>query len=142
MNKNISLILIFIAIIFGVWFMFLRGNQVTIQNNVSVQNLNTITQLSDEIVGRWQSVEDPAYTVEYKADGTVRDFNNEQEILQEKWVIDGNVDKKYGEMAKYKHLQITSEGNLFDYAIVELSSDKLLLNYLSHGNMLEYKRIK
>lgn len=77
--------------------------------------------------GRWVAVDDPNSVIEIK-DGKKIDYYSGEMMSEGVIDITGN------------SMIVTGEGEAYEYSILELSENKLVLSYLARGNTLEYAR--
>lgn len=98
------------------------------------------TTSAQRIVGTWQSIDDPASVVAYTEDGVSYSRYKGEEIDSGTWEIETRDDAAYDPSGVF--FITTIDGEEFAYAIVELTDERLTLNYLERGNMLRYSRIE
>jgi len=97
----------------------------------------TLSTNMDLLLGKWVSVDDGQYTVEFK-DGKKIDFYDGVETHQEEFDIFNEAKEKddNGDI-----LQTRGAFDASEYTIVELSHTDLQLTFLPRGNTLQFKRI-
>ncbi len=108
---------------------------------VEQENESTDINLEESIkmiLGSWQSAEDEKSSVLFKDDGTVQDIYDEEELDSDTWTLAIELD--YNNTPTL-HLTRTGEEETFKYVVLELTNEKLVLNYLDSGSTLEYMRV-
>ena len=101
---------------------------------------DTVVNLEESmkmILGLWQSTEDEKSSVLFKDDGTVQDIYDEEELANDTWTL--TIELDYNNTPAL-HLTRTGEEEIFKYVVLELTNEKLVLNYLDSGSTLEYMR--
>jgi len=83
----------------------------------------------DLLQGRWKAIDDTNSVIEFKNNSKIDYYSDEQ-----LFVGDFNLDKDY--------LVVSSNDEIFEYRIIDLSDEILTLMFLPRGNTLEYERIK
>jgi len=111
----------------GFWNMLKTGNggeQTQSWFNKFDEIIETLEFDEVSIIGTWQATDDDKSVVEFKGSEKI-DYYNGEEMSRDSYVI--TFDK-------------LTAGE-FEYSIVELTKDKLILTYLPRGNTLVYTRI-
>lgn len=105
--------------------------------------------VSESIVGKWQSTQDPKSVREFKSDGTMVDIYDGKVVSTNLWVAftKANAPKMVAfpieEGAVY--IQATEKGtaqDTLDFKVVKLTPEELELIYMTRGGVLTYKSIK
>lgn len=92
------------------------------------------------IPGRWQSTDDEKSVVIFNGDGIAVDIYDGEELGSGTWELYENENAEYNPSGVFMRQIIGGES--FEYAVLELSEDTLLLSYLARGNTLEYERVE
>jgi hypothetical protein len=99
-------------------------------------NLSNIEMLQ----GKWISVDDNSSVIEFR-DNEKIDYYGEEKVSEDEFTLSdiysGNILEK-GTGGTY--LTVGSGDDLFEYSLVNISSEELVLTYLSRGNTLRYKK--
>lgn len=105
--------------------------------------------VSESIVGKWQSTQDPKSVREFKADGTMVDIYDGKVVSTNLWVAftKDNAPKMVAFPIEDSsvYIQATEKGtaqNTLDFKVVKLTPEELELIYMSRGGTLTYKAVK
>lgn len=140
--KNIIIgILALIIIVGGIWYaMRPSTNTEEIQADPeTAQTVDPLTAESQELVGLWQSTTDSQAQIVFAEDGTTTDLYSGTQLSSGVWSLYTDDSAEYNPSGIF--LRSVLNGETYEYAIVELTDEKLVLSYLERGNILEYQRI-
>jgi len=90
--------------------------------------------IAELIVGNWQSAEDQSYYMNIETGGAVTELYADDAVNRGLWEV------RYADDGA--HLSKTLNGEVFEYIVLKVSSEKLVLSYLPRGNTLEFVRVK
>ena len=132
MKKYIIGIVVIILIVVG-FFVFGGDSSRT---EVDSNTLSALDRAEGNIVGRWQSIDDENSEIVFGED---KSFGS----LYSGDVMDGGTWEFYteGENLNDVFLRTDIEGEVYEYIILEIGSDKLVMSYLSRGNTLSYTKV-
>jgi len=147
--------LIILIIVVGLLFLVFSGNKDDSTNDLEDNTETSETLDADSaklaVVGKWQSTEDTKYMSTFNADGTLlEEYEGDDSATQNgTWVIKAEADEAFlsaleleslGELAGPYMLKVLGDTTL-GYQVVEASEDRLVLNYLSNGGVLEFVKV-
>lgn len=110
-------------------------------------SLSDAATVMSNIIGMWQSDEDPKFTREIRNDGTVVDGYEGEEDSDGLWMVFTKEipDTAYAgtieDGAVYLSLAMSEEEKLY-FKVVEADEDSLELIYLDRGNTLSFHRVQ
>lgn len=140
--KNIIIgILALIIIAGGIWYAMrpAPAEENTPATTEETQGVDPLTAESQTLVGFWQSTSDPQAQIVFAEDGTTTDLYDGTQLGSGVWSLYENESAEYNPSGLF--LRSVLNGETYEYAIVELTEQKLVLSYLERGNILEYERI-
>lgn len=120
--KKLLLLIIVIAVAFW-WFSPTREHNTTLPSG----------GVAAEIVGSWHSTDDPKASVVYRNDGTVSNFYDGAELSGGSWEL------TEGENGSV--LIVRDGDTTYEYVVLSVGTDGLVLSYTARGNTLAYTRI-
>ncbi|MDE2078980.1 MAG: hypothetical protein KGI73_01190 [Patescibacteria group bacterium] len=102
------------------------------------------------LVGVWQSTQDPNFTREFRADGTIVDAYAGQTPSSGQWFTftketAPSTDITYPVETGATYIRITDTENppvVLDFKVTKLTSSALELIYLGRGNVLDFTRVR
>lgn len=110
---------------------------------------DTSLVVSESIVGKWQSTEDPKSVREFKDDGTMVDIYDGKVVSTDLFVVftKENAPKivAFPIEDNAVYIQATQKGTQEDtlnFKLVKLTPDELVLIYMERGGTLTYKAVK
>lgn len=134
MKKIFPIIIILIALVAIAYY---------VQNrHAPVSNALNIERAASLMVGTWQSADDIKAVVVFEQDGTQRDVYDGAAVSVGAWELRDHVEeatKEYNPSGVFLHTVIN--GDVFEYAIVEVNETELVMSYLARGNTLRYRRV-
>lgn len=143
-KKQIVSILILIVVVFVIFSIVNKAEnkEVEINEDNQVENVEEVegNLEAEKIIGRWQSVQDLNAEVVFGDDGTTSDIYKGEKLSLGSYEIYEDENSEYNSDGKF--LRVNIEEEVYEYAILEVNSEKLIINYLARGNTLEYKAIK
>ena len=96
----------------------------------------------DLLQGKWESTDDSEYVVEFKDEEKIDYYSGKKSSEGSFNLYDGipaTNDNKMNNDGEY--LVVNSDDQVFEYRIVEVSDQNLVLTYLLRGNTLKFKKI-
>ena len=102
-----------------------------------------LDSMTNTIVGQWRSTDDLKSEITFAKDGITTDVYDNETLGTGTWYIVNKIDESedvYNPTGIFLYKNFEEEE--FVYAIVSMSEDRLVLNYLARGNTLEYTRLK
>ncbi len=115
-----------------------QGQESMMDNEGDAMMLNR-DDVEGDIVGTWQSTEDPKAVVVYKADGTVEDRYDGEVMSTGTWELYADGEAEYDPSSVF--LRTTIDGETYEYAVLDSGESQLTINYLARGNTLDYERV-
>lgn len=98
------------------------------------------------IVAKWQGTEDPKFTREFLADGSVVDRYEDDESATQRgtWhmTLSGEIPYSVPVDETKKDFTLTFNDKNYFFRVMEITRTKLVLMYLDRGNFLEFQKIK
>lgn len=142
MNKNTLIIIVLIILIIGGWFFYDSSI-----NKVVFNPEMTLSSVSQNIVGKWQSLEDEKFIRELRADTTASDFYDGQIMTNDNWKLftkENPVEVSFPIEEKTVYLQIipTDDPTPLNFKVTKLTDEDLELVYMDRGGVLIFKRIQ
>ncbi len=103
-------------------------------NNLSEKQEEKAVIVQEDIFGKWQSVDDKDYTADFSADGKlIEEYASSKIIDKGSW----SITEKDGVTYLSK---VFSDGK-YDYTILELTPEKLVISFFPKGNTLTFVKI-
>jgi hypothetical protein len=148
------LILILVGLIAAAGLGYFVGFDHGFENGASAQArtpesaVTSAAQMMSNIVGMWQSTEDPRFTREIRNDGIAIDaYAGASTTSQGHWMVftkeipDTSFTGALEDGATYFSFSIDASEKLY-FKILKADADSLDLVYLDRGNTLSFKRVK
>ncbi|MDE2071620.1 MAG: hypothetical protein KGI70_02740 [Patescibacteria group bacterium] len=105
--------------------------------------------VSESIVGKWQSTDDPKYVREFKGDGTAVDYYDGKAVTSGTWKAflkaDAPATVSFPLVDNQVYLQMKMQGSqaeFLDFKITKLTPEELQLIYLERGGVLNFKSVQ
>lgn len=140
-NSLIGGILVIIIIAGGWWFLSQGTAQAPVTetgDTATTETTNTIE--APTVVGTWRSTTDPKSVEVYNADGTTESRYDDEVLSTDTWELYTDDAAAYNPSGLF--MRVTSEDEVYEYAIISLTADTLELSYLDRGNTLSYTRVQ
>ena len=108
-----------------------------------------VSDVTSRIVGMWQSIEDPRFVREFKADGSGTDSYDGVKDAAGTWMVYTSADAppsvsfQVDPNAVYVEMTIGgTEPDVLDFRVNAISDTALELTYMARGNTLSFTRIQ
>jgi len=137
MNKTVIISLVALTFFSGLWFI-LKGDNTTTVEPEPITDLSENEKAKDNIIGKWQAVDDSNAVIVFEADGTQKDFYEGEELSGGTWKFTTSSIDDGAETRML--LQTVINGEIYEYEIYVVTEKSLVLNYLARGDMLVYER--
>ena len=106
------------------------------------------TETSEQVVGAWKSDDDPKYTREFRADGTVTDrYEGEASATATgTWaVFTAKTELPAGITFQLNHddayIRVVMDGEAYNYRVEKATSAELELIYMDRGGVLRFSKV-
>lgn len=137
--KNIGIIVIVLVLILGGWLMFGKG--------ASTAPVGEYTQ---NLLGKWQNIEDASLQREFKTGGEVTDYYNNAAVMTGVYELFNSDNVPEGAPgtfddpeAVYLRLSLTGEdADMLYFIVTDISGANLELTYLDRGGVLTFNKVQ
>ncbi len=136
--KKIILVIV-ILMVGAVLYFYLQNNSTdTKENDIFTEDENEIFDIyKEKIIGKWESVEDEKYILLFEENGSFSDTYDGELIGSGSWELE----EVFGEFDITFHLHKELDGEEYEYEVLNIDDNNLVLLYLGRGNILEYVRL-
>lgn len=136
--KNIIIAVVALVLLgAGVWYV--TRNAEAPAPVIEEETIDPLTAESQQLVGIWQSDQDVNAQIIFAEDGTTTDLYDGEQLSSGVWGLYTDEDAEYNPSGLF--LRSVLNGETYEYAVVELTQETLVLSYLERGNILEYSRV-
>lgn len=143
MKFKIHVLFLTVVILGGSWWYY-NGGVETLGNQAQEETTDSI---KGQLEGTWQSTQDRQAGKIFTANTVVDTYEGEDMSDPSNWKLympsraqDSEVTNIIEGATAYIIVEVGAEQ--FQYAVLELTEDTLVLNYLARGNTLEYQRVE
>jgi len=129
MNKLVLLgagAVVLLILSIGAWFLF------------SADATTPVEPKKINLIGVWESTDDPRAVIVYSIDGTVRELYDGEEKQKGTWIVVDKVSE--GAIPSLGVLQTVINGENYVYTILEVTDSVLVVSYQQRGNVITYIR--
>lgn len=144
MLKNITVALLLIFAVGGVWYFYSQTRQV-----VATPPADAVATTVANITGKWQSTDDSKFVREFNTDDTYTDSYDNEADSSGRWIVFTEKDAPkafpYPMDSDAVYLQLTLAGEqteTLNFKVSTLTTDTLQLIYLDRGGALNFTRVQ
>lgn len=140
MQKLILLAVLILIIGGGAMYYSNNTKTIDVDSTNNIEKIDIVEEISieDELIGKWQSTDDPKSIIVFAKDRTTTNIYDEQEMSTGDWAA--HKEEFNGALGTFLHTVINDEE--YEYAVLEITETFLSLSYLPRGNTLNYIRIE
>jgi len=145
-----SVLFIIVILLLGGWFFYKSNNKaeapIILEDNIGEgleQDLAPIA--SQNIIGKWQSINDAKFVREFKADGVVIDNYGSEFTLTDKWKVftkNSGLETSFPLEDDTAYLEFSNGQESMYFKITKVTPEELELIYMDRGSILRFKKVQ
>ncbi len=134
-----TILVVVILIVGAVFYFYFQNNSIDTKKNdiITADEREILDIYKEKIIGTWESVEDEKYILLFEESGSFSDTYDSEFIGSGSWELE----EVFGEFDVTFYLHKELDGEEYDYEVLNIDDNNLVLLYLGRGNILEYVKL-